>query len=315
MAKTKSYFAKANHGKAGSVFVNNVIAASQKSSKDAEKRNAARQRSEASASRKRSALLERHRIQDERDRKRALDKENKDRERERKKESSRLQKEKEKEQKLREKLDSKKQKLADRVAFELDHLGIFPADMVCSRIANEAEKNTITIGQINKYFIQGNEEELSNECAIELLEIPQKYHKEHRLSKDYDDLLETASNLRPQTKKELSKLKLYLSLQDEIKKEIKEEEEEIRRLIEEERKAKNRHDGRRKLIARLKNDMSMFDDDIEEFKEIINMNDWSLEVSEKSVEYIEKLEKKSEYVKSIKSRIKPFKLGEYKTST
>ena len=101
--RTKSYFAKSNRGKAGAVFVNNVIANSQK-----RKKQEAKAAEAASRRRAREAERERARRAKEEERKRIQ-----------------LEKEAERKRKEKAKLDAKENAVSERLKLEFPKAGLY----------------------------------------------------------------------------------------------------------------------------------------------------------------------------------------------
>ena len=154
--RRKKYFAKSNKGKAGQVFVNNVIAGMQKSARDSAKQ---RERQRASAQRRREAdrkrqarasLKERERQQ--RAHQRAVEKQNKERLRE----QMRNAKERERAEKKRLKEEERFKKFVARATIVCEKNGIDP---ICiNEIVNEAYEAGCTITQVSTVIVKGRED-------------------------------------------------------------------------------------------------------------------------------------------------------------
>ena len=72
-----------------------------------------------------------------------------------------------------------------------------------------------------------------------------------------------------------------------------------------------RQSERKELITQLLKTKTMFSDEIEEFSEIIDKNDWSRHTCVQSKEYAQRVQNKAEYIAHVKAQIRPIKIGGY----
>ena len=234
--RTKSYFAKSNRGNAGAVFINNVIADSQKRKKQEAKASEA-------ASRRRAKEAERERTR---------------RARAEERNRIRLEREAEKKRKEKAKLDAKATAVSERLKLEFPKVGLYPGSVTIAEISKQAVKASITPAKARSYFIDGNEEKLAKSCAVEYL-VAQKIHPEYHDITEFSRLRDFVAKCRPQTN----------AVNDpEYKKLKKTVDQKIEELV---AQAK-REEEREELINSLFTSKIMFRDEIEEFAEIIELN-------------------------------------------
>lgn len=271
--RTKSYFAKSNRGKAGAVFVNNVIANSQK-----RKKQEAKAAEAASRRRAREAERERARRAKEEERKRIQ-----------------LEKEAERKRKEKAKLDAKENAVSERLKLEFPKAGLYPGKNTIAETARQAVRASISPAKARSFFIDGNEEKLAKSCAVEYL-LAQKISSEYHNLTEFSRLRDVVAKCRPQTN----------AVNDpEYKKLKKTVDQKIEKLVAQAKREKERED----LISSLLADKVMFKDEIEEFAEIIEKKDWDKKTAKSSPEYSKRIKNKSSYVSEIKAQISPLKLS------
>ena len=246
--RRRSYTAKANRGKAGEVFLSNLLVGSTKREREAR---------EAPARRR--------------------------------------QREREREAKSREREDKKLVLIANRVKLELDKLGFFSGGDTALAIAKRAVEADVTAAKAKSYFIDGEESKIAASCAADLLEslaIPRRFHS---LS-EYEKLEVMVQAYRPQS--EVTTTERFMSAKFELNRQIRnvEEREELVR-------------EREELVSELLSNKRMFEDELEEFAEIIEKNDWSGTQSRESAEFKQRIKNKEAYVKDIRRQLMPFRIG------
>ena len=287
MARRRSYTAKANRGKAGEVFINNLFVGSTK--REIEAREAKERRRQREREREKEA-----REAKERRRQREREREAKSREREAKS--------REREAKSREREHKKLVLIANRVELELDKLGFFSGGDTALAIAKRAIEADVTAAKAKSYFIDGEESKIAASCADDLLEslaIPWRFHS---LS-EYKKLEVMVQAYRPQS--EVTTTKKFVSAKLELNRQIRnveEREELVRKREELVRK-------REELVGELLSNKRMFQDELEEFAEIIEKNDWSGTQSRESAEFKQRIKNKEAYVKDIRRQLMPFRIG------
>jgi len=272
MARKKNYFAKSNKGKAGAVFLNNVVAAHQKQQRENQK---------AAESAKRRAAAEA-----ERERKRLA----------RAAEKARRQAERvaEQQRKQREKLEAKESAVAERLKLEFDKAGLFTSSSVIADISRKAVKASVTPAKAKSFFLDGKEDEIAESCAEEFL-VSEGVGLECQDLDDYKPLCNFVAQCRPQQKavdyEAYQKLKARVDFQIEAR-------------LEMERRSAEREE----LISELLKTKVMFKDEIEDFAEIIESQDLAVSDIVKSQEYKNRIENKRKYVQEVKNQITPIKL-------
>lgn len=276
MARVKSFTAKANRGKVGAVLVNNMIASSQKKIRQKKRETEAaraRQARETERARARKAReAEKERVSRERSAERA----------------------RVAEQKQRAKRDKKLAEATTRLKLEFSKAGLYPAPAQISNFAATAVSAAVTPSKLRTFFIDGKEEALARQCALEFLE-SKGITNEFEDLKTYPMLVEIVSKTRPQAAAE--EAPEWEGLKARMTREIH---------IYERKKA--RADERKNLIDELLRTKLMFQEDIEDFAETIHKNDWSRDQSLASDIYQRYLTQKAEYVAQIKAQIVPVKL-------
>ena len=140
--RMKSYTAASNRGKGGEVFFNNMLAYSSQNSKKREKEKAQKAR----------ALARQQKIE----------------EKEKEKEQKRLQRVREKAKREQQKLNEKAGKYYKRLELEFEKKGMILIDKVAFRIIQKAIDSSISISQLNKYFIDGEEDKLKLQTVVSL---------------------------------------------------------------------------------------------------------------------------------------------------
>lgn len=272
MARKKSYFAKANRGRAASVLAHNVMASHKTKQKQKQKAAAAAERRQAAEA--------------EKERKRLA----------REAEKARIQAEKEAEKKRREqeKLDAKAAAVAERLKLDLDKVGLYPGSEVTDRLSHAAVKASVTPAKARSYFIDGKEDDIARDCAAEFLN-SQGISEEYSNVPGYSDLVDVVTPFRPQQD----------AVDDPKYQKIK---AQVEVAIHEAIAAEKRLSERKELIDQLIASKVMFKDDIEDFAEIIEDMDMSREIALESSEYQSRIEKKRQYVTEVMAQIVPFSL-------
>ena len=142
--KQRSYFAKSNKGKAGEVFLNNVLASSSANAKKKAKAAASSIKAANQAARRAESAA-------------------KAEAKRRSKVANARMKEVERDRKLR-------QVYIERIKLELERIGLHSSNSVVSSMATKAINAEITPAKISSYLIKGNEAKLSEETAIAWIE-------------------------------------------------------------------------------------------------------------------------------------------------
>ena len=114
-------------------------------------------------------------------------------------------------------------------------------------------------------------------------------------SDEYDALLAFVAGYRPQ--QDAAQDQKYIELETKI--------DELNQAYEAEMK---RQDERTTLINQLMKSKIMFNDEIEEFAEIIEAKDWDKADCEKSAEYKQRIHNNTNYVAEVKAQIRTIKL-------
>ena len=168
MAPKRSYGAKANKGKAVSVFLHNWSVEAERNAKIRRKEREAQEKRDKKAKAREDAkqLVEaekakkRQRIERERERVRVF-KEN-------------------------EKIKAKVSVVLNRVQLELEKLQVGPSNNISTEIAMKAVEAGVTAAQVKDYFIKDNVNQIASSCADELLEsigIDDNYNDFHEFDK------------------------------------------------------------------------------------------------------------------------------------
>lgn len=144
--RMKSY--RANKGKEVEVWLNNMAVQGAKNRKAREKREAAASRARA----------------------RQADADRKRRERERIKEEKRQEREREKRRREQEKQQEKYNKMYDRLSLEFEKSDLVLTDSIADKIITKAMKTSVTVAQLRKYFIEGEENQLWHDALLELFQ-------------------------------------------------------------------------------------------------------------------------------------------------
>lgn len=293
-------------------FVNNALAESSKRAtkerrereaaarreKTAKKREAARAAKDAERERnRRNREAERQRKAEERERERqarAL-------ERELEREAKALERQRVKEEKEAAKLREKTEKVFGRVLLDLEKAGFYPGEKTAADIAKKAVAGGITPAQASKYFVTGKEAQIGASCATELLNSKLDVEQRFTESLAYANLFEYVAAFRPQPDAMASEE--YESLKATL-------DAEILQQIESEERA----DERAALIQELMDSKQMFRDELEEFAELIEENDFSSSDAIKSPQYQKFIENKASYWQTISSQLQPFDLPSLTTA-
>ena len=257
----------------GAVFINNCIAAGQK-------RRRAEEKAAAQASARRERERERERARQAREAERA---------------QIRAEREAERQRKAQEKLDAKAKAISVRLESDMTKMGLYPGKEYLARTAKEAIRLSVTAASAKKYFIADDEEKVARTCAKEFLR--DKKIINYKKWGEYDALVALVTGYRPQQD----------AVQDEKFVQLKAKIDELTEAYEAEMR---RQEERGKLIGKLIKLKSMFRDEIEEFAEIIEANDWGKSECEKSSEYKQRVQNKADYVAQVKAQIRPIKLSE-----
>ncbi len=141
--RMRSFTSAANKGKAGEVFFNNMMASGAKNRKKREKEKAQKAR----------ALARHQKIE----------------EKEKEKEQKRLQRAREKAKREQQKLNEKVGKYYKRLELEFEKRGMLLIDKVAFRIIHKAIDSSISISQLNKYFIDGEEDNIKIETVAAVI--------------------------------------------------------------------------------------------------------------------------------------------------
>lgn len=248
--RRKSYFAKSNRGKAGSVFINNMIADSQKRSRAADKereqaaKRAATAKKRAASRAKREAearrVAENKAFREKERKRRAAEKETeramKQRAREQKaRDKARLErrKEEERQRKAKERELAKVNKIYVRLVLDLEKNGLFPGERTAREISEDAVAASLSPTQAAKYFVVGKEDEVGARCAEDFLVQTLDFEERFTDLTQYQDLLSHVASFRPQTEIETSEV--YHELKSAFETEVAETLERERIAAEEKR--------------------------------------------------------------------------------
>jgi flagellar biosynthesis GTPase FlhF len=214
---------------------------------------------------------------------READSERKRREREAKSERKRAEKEAEKARKEQAKLDEKVEKVYVRLESDIKKMGLYPGEGFLAKTAEEAVKLSISVAQAKKYFVSDVEDKVARECAKEFLWDKEIIYPEEW--DEYDALVALVTGYRPQ--QDAAHDDKFTELEGKLK----------------------RREERDTLISELLDSKIMFGDDIEEFAEIIEANDWGKSDCENSADYTRRVQNKSDYVMQVKAQIRTIKLA------
>lgn len=254
------------------VFMNNCIA-------DSQKRQRAEARAQEADAKRRDREREREKVRQAREAERAQIKREREEERQRK---------------AQEKLDAKTNAISVRLESDMKKMGLYPGKEYLARTAKEAIKLSVTAAGAKKYFIADDEDKVARTCAKEFLRDKNIFN--YKKWKEYESLVTLVANFRPQ--EEVVKDENYGQLTSKL--------QELTEAYEAEMK---RQDERSKLISKLIKSKTMFRDEIEEFAEIIEANDWGKTDCEKSLEFKQRIQSKADYVARVKAQIRPIKLA------
>jgi hypothetical protein len=142
--KQRSYFAKSNKGKAGEVFLNNMLAGSSANAKKKAKASASATKASNQAARRAESAA-------------------KAEAKERSRRANARMRENERDQK-------RMQVYIERIKLELEKIGLHISNSIVSSMATKAINAEITPAKISSYFIKDNEAKLSEETAIAWME-------------------------------------------------------------------------------------------------------------------------------------------------
>ena len=142
--KQRSYFAKSNKGKAGEVFLNNMLAGSSANAKKKAKASASATKASNQAARRAESAA-------------------KAEAKERSRRANARMRENERDQK-------RMQVYIERIKLELEKIGLHISNSFISSMATKAINAEITPAKISSYFIKDNEAKLSEETAIAWME-------------------------------------------------------------------------------------------------------------------------------------------------
>tara|TARA_B000000475_G_C15995139_1_gene446638 strand:+ start:653 stop:1516 length:864 start_codon:yes stop_codon:yes gene_type:complete len=142
--RRKSYFAAANKGKAADVFMNNLMAGASSSAKKRAKEKAQKER--------------------------ALERARKAEKKQKEQEERRLLKAREKAEREEKKLNEKLTKYYKRLELEFEKQGMTLIDSIAIEIITKAIDSSVTVNQLRKYFIEGEEDNLKLKTAESILQ-------------------------------------------------------------------------------------------------------------------------------------------------
>ena len=282
-------------------FVNNALAESSKrATKERREREAAARR--AKTAKKREAARAAKEAERERNRRnREAERRRKAEARELEREAKALERQRVKEEKEAAKLREKTEKVFGRVLLDLEKAGFYPGEKTAADIAKKAVAGGITPAQASKYFVTGEEAQIGASCATELLNSKLDVEQRFTESLAYANLFEYVAAFRPQPDAMASEE--YESLKATL-------DAEILQQIESEERA----DERAALIQELMDSKQMFRDELEEFSELIEENDFSSSDAIKSPQYQQSIENKASYWQTISSQLHPFDLRSLTTA-
>lgn len=192
------------------------------------------------------------------------------------------------------KFDAKAIAVCARLELEFEKIGLHPGRQTIATIAIKAVQSSVSPAKAKSYYIDGKEDTLAQSCAVDFLEL--KISSEYHHLVGFPSMVNIVKNCRPQ--KDAEKDKRYMELKAEIDNEIKE-------LI---AKAQREAD-REKVVKALSITKLMFNDELGEFFDIIEENDWGKEEAINSDTYKERIENKAKYVAEVQSHITPIKLS------
>ena len=273
MARMRSFTAKANKGKALHVLCNNLSAAGEKRRKQ-EKKDAEKAANRSKREFKRKMARE---------------------EREREDRKKRAEREAERQAKGKAKLNKETKTIADRVLLDLPKAGLHPSRGVAYEIAKKAIRASVSPTKAKSYFIDGKENELAKQCAVDYLNSTLRIEGRFNTSDEFKRLVELVRKSRPQ--KDASKMPEFAELKKKLQTKVNKQKQN-------EKRRRERHE----FINELLTSKIMFRDEIEEFAEIIEKTDMDIETARSSSEFNERVQNKKNYVDDIKAKIKPFKL-------
>jgi hypothetical protein len=287
-------------------FFNNAMASSQKSATAARRQRDAAARRDATAAKRSAARAAKEAEQRRKTRAREAERDRKAAEREAEARRKAEEKERERVRKEKAKLDEKVSKVMSRVLLDLETVGLFPGESTATAIALEAVEKSVTPAQAKKYFISPREESVARECAQEYLEGSIRCELRFRSITEYEALVSFVSDFRPQA--EIEKSDDYQSLKAGF-------EEAISVLLEREaleekerQERESREAERQRLYQKLCSSKAMFQDELEEFFDLISERDLSLEQALESNQYAEAVRNKQEYWVSINAQLSEFDL-------
>jgi len=219
------------------------------------------------------------------------------------KEIEKQEKEQEKAQKQKEKMAKKVQKVYDRLETDMEKLGLYANENFLYETSTEAIKRSVTAAQAKAYFISDKndkklEENISVTCARNFLD-DNYIGIGHKNLPEYSELVKFVANYRPQN--EVPNDSKYNTLLEELNLKIK---------IDEDMKAEKKalKEEQLALIDELTKNQIMFKEDIHDFWDIMEKNNWDRNQATTSKEYKQKKKNRTEYVAKIRNQIKPIRL-------
>lgn len=217
---------------------------------------------------------------------------------EKERESARRAKEEERERarlaKEQAKFNAKATAVSARLELEFEKIGLHPGRQTIVTIAIKAVQSSVTPAKAKSYYIDGKEDALAQSCAVEFLEL--KISPEYHHLVGFPLMIDIVKNCRPQ--KDAEKDKRYMELKAEIDNEIKELIAKAQREAE-----------REKVVKALSITKLMFNDELGEFFDVMEENDWGKEEAINSDIYKERIANKAKYVAEVQSHITPIKLS------
>lgn len=298
MAKYRSYFAKANKGKAASVFFHNLGASLSNNSKKAEAR---RERERKAAERRRNA--ERRKREAQARRESAL--------------RNKRHREFEKNRILQEKLLVKKNTLTSRIELECENLSILISESLIAEIYDISNKNGITPSQLKKNLLIPRIDHFRLKGLLEFLKLDFVHQYSSNSNKiinskyiEDEKLVELAELLKPKlpiTIEEIKQDKRYIALKklsndlhikyvNEIERKI--EEEKLKKI-----KLENYQDCKKFFISLRE---KFFKEDFDFLNNLIDDRQFSIEELKNDVNYSKLILAKENYIKEINNKLSKY---------
>lgn len=195
---------------------------------------------------------------------------------------------------MEDKVNIKLQKIYVRLEADMSKMGLFPSNSFISDTSREALRISVPASKVCSYFILDNEEVVSRQCAHDFLE-EQGISREHSQLKYYKQLLDIIAVSRPQLA--ATKNPNYTKTMSNLLSSIQEIKGKSQRKTE-----------IQALIESLSKSKKMFKDELYDFWEIAESNDWGRSKALSSVEYKTRIANKASYLAEIRSMIYPIKM-------